>query len=125
VVNAVRAVGLTAIGAALALGAVGCQATAGSNGTVTGGRRGAGGDTGPVPVVVAKARERDVPIEVAEIGNVEAFSTISVRAQITGTLTEVNFKEGDFVKKDSVLFRLDARPYQAAVAQAEADELGR
>src|SRR5262245_36848104 len=51
-----------------------------------GGRRGAGGD---VPVMVAKAATRDVPVEVQVIGNVEASSTISVRAQTTGQLTDV------------------------------------
>jgi multidrug efflux system membrane fusion protein len=84
-----------------------------------GGGRGAGG--GIVPVVLGKVSQRDVPVDIASIGNVEAFSTISVRSQLTGTLTEVRFREGDYVKKDAVLFQIDPRPYQAALDQAGAN----
>ena len=47
---------------------------------------------------------RDVPVEVQVIGNVEAYSTISVRAQVGGQLTKVSFHEGDYVKKNDLLF---------------------
>jgi multidrug efflux system membrane fusion protein len=81
-----------------------------------------GGDAGgAVPVVTAPVSQRDVPVDIAAIGNVEAFSTISVRAQVTGQLTEVRFREGDFVKKGSHLFTIDSRPFQAAVVQADAN----
>ena len=83
-----------------------------------GGRGGAGG--GLVPVVMGKVAQKDVPVDISSIGNVEAFSTISVRSQVTGALTEVRFSEGDYVRKGSVLFRIDARPYQAALDQATA-----
>ena len=82
-----------------------------------GGRRGAGGD---VPVMVATAATRNVPVEVQVIGNVEASSTISVRAQTTGQLTDVYFKEGDFVKKGDTLFSIDPRPLQGVLNQAQA-----
>src|SRR5262249_44555284 len=59
--------------------------------------------------------------DLAAIGNVEAFSTISIRSQITGTLQDVKFHEGDFVKAGQLLFTIDPRPYQAAVAQADAN----
>src|SRR5947209_17557937 len=59
-----------------------------------GGRRGGGGD---VPVTVATAASRDVPVEVQVIGNVEAYTTITVKAQVGGELTAVRFREGDFV----------------------------
>src|SRR5262249_42073586 len=55
------------------------------------------------------------------IGNVEAYSTISVRAQVTGQLEQVHFHEGDFVRKGDLLFTLDERPFQAQVAQADAN----
>ena len=74
-----------------------------------------------VPVVLGKVSQRDVPVDISSIGNVEAFSTISVRPQITGTLTEVKFSEGDYVKKGAVLFVIDPRPYQAALDQATAN----
>ena len=87
-----------------------------------GGRgRGRGGDSGPAPVVTAKAAERDVPVDLAAIGNVEAYATISVRAQVTGQVQEISFREGDFVKKGEQLFTLDRRPFEAALAQAEAN----
>src|SRR5262249_10492218 len=72
-----------------------------------------------VPVVVAKATERDVPVDIDAIGNVEAYSTISVRAQVTGQLTAVHFHEGDFVRKNDHLFTIDPRPFQAQLAQAD------
>ncbi len=75
---------------------------------------------GAVPVVTAKAAHRDVPIEVQVIGNVEALSTIAVKAQIGGELTLVSFHEGDFVKKGELLFTIDQRPMAAQVKQAEA-----
>jgi multidrug efflux system membrane fusion protein len=65
--------------------------------------------------------QKDVPVDVSAIGNVEAFATISVRAQITGTLQEVRFHEGDYVKAGALLFTIDPRPYDAAVHQAEAN----
>src|SRR5262249_37615264 len=64
---------------------------------------------------------RSVPIDVRSVGNVEAFSTISVKAQVGGQLTRVDFKEGDYVKKGDPLFLIDPRPYEAAVSLAEAN----
>ncbi|MGP0076119.1 MAG: efflux RND transporter periplasmic adaptor subunit [Bryobacteraceae bacterium] len=85
-----------------------------------GGGRGRGAD-GPVPVVVAMVSQRDVPINVDVIGNVEAYSTITVKAQVGGELTKVSFHEGDSVKKGDLLFTIDARPYEAALSQAQAN----
>jgi multidrug efflux system membrane fusion protein len=85
------------------------------------GGRGRGGDGGPAPVVTAKVSEKDVPVDIAAIGNVEAYATISVRAQVTGQLTEIGFQEGDFVKQGQQLFILDRRPFEAALAMAEAN----
>jgi multidrug efflux system membrane fusion protein len=97
-------------------------ASASTAGGGRGGGRGAGGAGGAVvPVVLGKVSQKDVPVDISSIGNVEAFSTISVRSQLTGTLTEVRFREGDYVKKDAVLFEIDPRPYQAAVDQASAN----
>jgi multidrug efflux system membrane fusion protein len=84
-----------------------------------GGRGGRGG--GDAPVVTAKVTEKDVPVNVAAIGNVEAYVTTSVRSQVTGQLLEVSFREGDVVKQGQLLFTLDRRPFEAALAQAEAN----
>ena len=61
-----------------------------------------------------------MPVEVTAVGNVEAISTISIRAQVAGEVQDVHFKEGDFVKKGQVLLTIDPRPYEAALAQAKA-----
>jgi membrane fusion protein, multidrug efflux system len=82
-----------------------------------GGKKG-GGDA---PVTVAVATTKDVPVEVQVIGNVEAYSTISVKAQVTGQLMKASFREGDYVKKGETLFSIDARPLEAALNQAIAN----
>ncbi len=61
-----------------------------------------------------------MPVEVAAVGNVEAYSTVSIKAQVPGQLLEVHFQEGDFVRKGQLLLTLDQRPYEAALAQAKA-----
>ena len=72
-------------------------------------------------MTVATATEKDVPINVEVIGNVEAYSTITVKAQVGGELTKVFFHEGDFVRKNETLFTIDSRPYEAQLSQAEAN----
>jgi len=84
----------------------------------TGGR--GGGLGGPVPVTVATAVEKAMPITIQGIGTVIAASTVSVRAQITGEMTSVNFKEGEDVEQGQVLVTLDKRPFEAALQQAQA-----
>ncbi len=74
-----------------------------------------------VPVVVATVSEKDVPVNIDVIGNVEAYSTISVKAQVGGELTKVSFHEGDFVKQNDLLFTVDPRQYTAALNQAQAN----
>lgn len=74
-----------------------------------------------VPVVVGTVSRRDVPVEIQVIGNVEAYNTINVIAQVSGQLTEAAFKEGDYVKQGDRLFSIDPRPYTAAIQQAEAN----
>jgi multidrug efflux system membrane fusion protein len=76
-----------------------------------------------VPVIVAAAEQRTVPIRLTAIGNVEAFQTVSIKARIDGQIMEVKFREGQAVTKGEVLFRIDPRPYQATLRQAEANAL--
>src|ERR1700693_3486644 len=71
-------------------------------------------------VTVAKVIQKTMPVEVTAVGNVEAISTISIRAQVAGDVQNIHFKEGDFVKKGQVLLTIDPRPYEAALAQAKA-----
>jgi multidrug efflux system membrane fusion protein len=82
---------------------------------------GRGGDAGPVAVTTAPVVLKSVPIELSVIGTAQAYSTVDIRAQTTGELTSVNFKEGDDVRKGQVLFTLDKRPLESALQQAEAN----
>jgi multidrug efflux system membrane fusion protein len=74
-----------------------------------------------VPVNVAKAVKKTVPIQLSAIGTAEAYSTVSINGQVNAVLKEVHFKQGDFVKKGDLLFTLDARPFQASLDQAQAN----
>jgi multidrug efflux system membrane fusion protein len=74
----------------------------------------------PVPVTVASVEGRSMPQELSAIGTVLAFSTVSIRAEVAGTLTEVHFCKGENVRKGEVLFTIDPRPFQAALKQAQA-----
>jgi membrane fusion protein, multidrug efflux system len=71
------------------------------------------------PVKVATVSSRTMPVELQAIGNVEAISSVSIKAQISGQLMAVHFKEGDFVKKGQLLFTIDRAPFEAALRQAE------
>ena len=118
-----RSLILLAAGASALAGAAcgGSTSAAGPGGGGGGRGRGRGGDGGAAPVVTAKVATKDVPVDLAAIGNVEAYATISVRSQVTGQLTELSFHEGDLVKQGQLLFSLDRRPFEAALASAEAN----
>jgi multidrug efflux system membrane fusion protein len=70
-------------------------------------------------VTVAKAVQKTVPIDLTAIGSADAFTNVSIKAQVNAILQEVHIKEGQFVKKGDLLFTLDARPFEAALAQAQ------
>jgi multidrug efflux system membrane fusion protein len=71
------------------------------------------------PVVVAPAMQRDIPLEVKTVGTIEAFSNVQVKSMIAGEITSEGFTEGQDVRKGDLLFVIDPRPYQAALAQAQ------
>ena len=73
-----------------------------------------------VPVSVAEAVQRTVPLQVSAVGNVQASSTVSVKSQVAGEIHEVHFGEGRDVKRGDLLFTIDPRPFEAALRQAEA-----
>jgi multidrug efflux system membrane fusion protein len=73
-----------------------------------------------VPVTVAAAQRKTVPVELTAIGNVEPYATVAIKSQITGEVRTVHFKEGQEVKKGDLLFSIDPRPYEAKLAEAEA-----
>jgi len=64
--------------------------------------------------------QRNVPVQINAIGNVEAYNTVSLKAVVGGEVIGVHFKEGQDVKQGDLLFQIDPRPYDAALKQAEA-----
>ncbi len=81
----------------------------------------AGGPPPPVPVRVGDVQRLSVPLDVSAIGHVEAFSTVSVKPRVGGEVTQVAFREGDDVKAGALLFVIDPRPFEAALAEAKAN----
>lgn len=75
----------------------------------------------PRPVETAKVIQQDVPLYLDEIGNTAAYETVQVQAQISGQIISREFQDGADVKKGDLLFKIDPRPYEAALAAAEAD----
>ena len=73
----------------------------------------------PVPVVTAQVQQHDEPIVLTGIGTVEALNTASIQSQVTGVLEEVDFTEGQTVKKGDILAKIDPSLYEAALAQAQ------
>ena len=71
-------------------------------------------------VSVAQATQQSVPTDVRVVGTVEASAVVQVKSQIAGQLESVGFTEGQNVKQGDLLFRIDARPYDEALHQAEA-----
>jgi multidrug efflux system membrane fusion protein len=93
------------------------QKNGGSNSGAKGGR---GGGQMTVPVAVAQAEVRDLPVLLNGLGSVEAYNTVAVKSRIDGQLVRVNVKEGQEVKQGELLAEIDPRPYQVQLSQAEA-----
>lgn len=72
-------------------------------------------------VSVATVVQQTVAVRVQAIGNVEAYATVALKARVDGQIVEVNFKEGQKVRRGAVLFRIDPRPFEVAMRQAEAN----
>jgi multidrug efflux system membrane fusion protein len=75
----------------------------------------------PAPVVTSTAKVQNVPVRLEGIGTVLARSTVAVKTRLDGQLLEAAVKEGQVVKKGDLLFRIDPRPFEAALRQAEAN----
>jgi membrane fusion protein, multidrug efflux system len=74
----------------------------------------------PIPVVVARASNRDVPVFLDGLGNAVPLVTVTVRPQVDGPLTAIAFQEGQQVKKGDLLARIDPRPFVIQLHQAQA-----
>lgn len=77
---------------------------------------------GPVPVTVAEAARRVLPVQLDAVGTVTPLSEVTVRSRVEGELLEVAFHEGQRVAAGDLLARIDPRPYEIALAQAEGQQ---
>ena len=82
---------------------------------------GPAGNTQAVPVLTTTVEQKTVPVEVSGFGIVEDYTTVALKTQVTGILTEVHFTEGQMVKKGDLLLNIDPRPYEAALKLAQAN----
>jgi multidrug efflux system membrane fusion protein len=74
-----------------------------------------------VPVLATAATAKDFPIIIRGLGSVQAFNTVTVKSRVDGQITQVAFQEGQYVKSGDLLMQIDARPYQAQLAQVTAN----
>ena len=74
----------------------------------------------PPDVLVTEVKQQDVPIYNEYVGQLDASVNATIQSRVQGYLVSQNYKEGQLVKKDDVLFEIDRRPFQAALAQAKA-----
>jgi len=68
---------------------------------------------------VSTVEQRNVPVQITAIGNVEAYQTVQIRSQVNGQIETIHFKEGQDVRQGQLLYSLDKRPFQAALEQAQ------
>ena len=74
-----------------------------------------------VPVTIAIAEARDVPVVIRGLGNVQAYKTVAIRSRVEGQIVKISFEEGQNVKAGDQLFQIDPRPFQAMLDQANAN----
>ena len=84
------------------------------------GRGGNGPEAAPLPVSAVPAENARIPVYIEHVGTTESVNTIEVRARVQGVLEKVLFKEGADVEKNALLFVIEQKPYQAALAKAKA-----
>jgi membrane fusion protein, multidrug efflux system len=74
----------------------------------------------PVPVKVALALQKDVPLQVKAIGNIEAFTSVAIKSQVSGQIARIHFQEGSDVRQGDLLISIDPEPFRATLSQCEA-----
>ena len=100
-------------------GARGGAGRGGGRGGAAAGGAGGANRRPPTVVGVATAALGDIPIQVTALGTVTPQANVTVQSQISGTLTNVYFQEGQTVRKGQLLAEVDSRPYQVALMQAQ------
>ena len=83
-------------------------------------KRAAHTDTPPQPVAVSAVGRGDIPVILTELGTVTPLATVTVQSQVSGYMMQVDFREGEDVKKGQLLALIDPRPYQVQIEQYEA-----
>jgi len=76
-----------------------------------------------IPVMASKVARRDIPIELTGLGTVQALNSVLVRSRVDGQIVKINFSEGKDVRAGDVLVEIDPAPFEAALAQAQANKL--
>ncbi len=74
-----------------------------------------------VPVTVESVIQKAVPVQIHAIGNVEAYSSVSIKSRVSGELTRVYFREGQDMNKGDMLFTIDSAPFKTALESAQAN----
>jgi multidrug efflux system membrane fusion protein len=75
----------------------------------------------PVPVLVATAEKRDLPVYLSGLGTVTASNTVTIKSRVEGPIVQVAFREGQEVKKGDLLLIVDPRPFEVQLSQARAN----
>src|ERR1041385_9191531 len=102
-----KLIGSFALGACLAIGFAACGKKAPP-------------PPAPPEVLVTEVKQQDTPIDNEYVGQLDASVNATIQSRVQGYLVSQNYKEGQLVKKDDVLFEIDRRPFEAAHAQAKA-----
>src|SRR6266446_8321721 len=74
----------------------------------------------PPEVLVTTVRPQDVPRVLERVATLDGFINANINAQVQGYMVSRDYKEGSVVKKGDLLFQIDSRPFEAALAQAKA-----
>jgi multidrug efflux system membrane fusion protein len=109
-----------AVAVLAALATVGWSGRVTAQGSAPQGSAPQGSAPSGVPVQATISKRQDVPVLLRNIGTVQAWNAVQVRARVDGTLDTVFFKEGETVRRGAALALIDPRPYAAALAQAQA-----
>ena len=82
-----------------------------------------GGGGAAIPVMTDQAMRADVPIFLTGLGTVQAFNSVLIKSRVDGQIVKIRYEEGKDVHAGDVLIEIDRAPFEAALAQARANEL--
>jgi multidrug efflux system membrane fusion protein len=82
-------------------------------------KKGQGPVTPPVPVVAVEAKKASFNVYISGLGSVTPVYTVTVRTRVDGQLMEVLYREGQIVRSGDLLARIDPRPFEVQLTQAE------